>query len=110
MKDVKPIGTPLATHFKLRTNLFPSDDKENEETSKIPYASAVGNLMYAMVCTQRDIAYLMGLLSRFNVNLGKQHWQALKWILRYLNATSHYCLSFCHNEIVQQYLGCQGYK
>lgn len=51
MKDAKPVGTPLATHFKLITELCPSDDKEKEEMSKIPYASAVGSLMYAMVCT-----------------------------------------------------------
>eukprot|EP00253_Pinus_taeda_P028006 PITA_28006 len=100
MKDAKPVGTPLATHFKLSTELCPSDDKEKEEMSKIPYASAVGSLMYAMVCTRPDIAYSMGVVSRFLSNLGKQHWQAVKWILRYLKGTSHYCLCFCHDETV----------
>ena len=51
MKDAKPIGTPLAAHFKLSTELCPSDDKEKEEMSKIPYALAIVSLMYAMVCT-----------------------------------------------------------
>jgi len=51
MKDAKPVGTPLAAHFKLSIELFPSDDKEKEEMSRIPYASTVGSLMYAMVCT-----------------------------------------------------------
>ena len=41
MKDAKPVGTPLAGHFKLSTELCPSDDKEKEEMSKIPYSSAV---------------------------------------------------------------------
>jgi len=49
MKDGKPVGTPLTAHFKLNIELCPSDDKEKEEMSKIPYASVV--LMYAMVCT-----------------------------------------------------------
>ncbi len=65
MKDAKPIGTPLAAHFKLSTKLCPSNDKEKEEMSRIPYASAVGSLMYAMVCTQPDIAYSVGVVSRF---------------------------------------------
>lgn len=133
MKDAKPIGTPLAAHFKLSTELCPSDDKEKEEMSRIPYASTVGNLMYAMVCTQPDIAYSVGVVSKFLTNPRKQHWQPVKWILRYLKGTSHYCLCFGHDDLqmriwletwipesplqdicihlqVQQYLGCQGYK
>ena len=51
MKDAKLVGTPLASHFKLSTKLCSSDDKEKEEMRKIPYASSVGSLMYAMVCT-----------------------------------------------------------
>ena len=51
MKDAKPVGTPLAAHFKLSIELCPSDDKEKEKMSKIPYASTIGSLMYAMVCT-----------------------------------------------------------
>jgi hypothetical protein len=50
MKDSKSLGTPLATHFKLRAIFFPCDDKEEEEMSKIPYASTISSPMYAMVC------------------------------------------------------------
>ena len=42
----------------------------------------------------------MGVVSRFLANPGKQHWQAVKWILRYLKGTSHYCLCFGHDETV----------
>ena len=68
--------------------------------SKIPYASVVGSLMYAMVCTCLDIAHSLGVVSRFLANPGKQHWRAVKWVLRYLKGTSHYCLCFGHNETV----------
>jgi len=100
MKDAKPVVTPLAAHFKLSTELCPSNDKEKEEMSKIPYASAIGSLMYAMVFTRPDIAHSVGVVSRFLANLDKQYWQAIKWILRYLKGTSHYCLCFGHDEIV----------
>ena len=60
--------------------------------SKVPYASAIGSLMYAMVCTRPDIARAVGVVSRFMSRFmsrpGKQHWEAVKWILRYLKGSS----------------------
>ena len=66
--------------------------------SKIPYALVIGSLIYAMVCTHPDIAYSVGLVSRFLPNRGKQHWKAVKWTLRYLNGSSLYCLCFGDND------------
>ena len=87
MKDAKPVSTPLANHFKLSKSSYPSSKKEIEEMEAIPYSSAVGSLMYAMVCTRPDIAHAVGVVSRFLSNLGKEHWEAVKWILRYLKGT-----------------------
>jgi hypothetical protein len=56
--------------------------------------------MYAMVCTRLHISHLVGVVSRFLANLGKQHWQVVKWILRYLKGTSHYCFCFGNNDVV----------
>jgi len=100
MKDAKPIGTPLATHWKSGTKLCTSDEKEKEEMSRIHYALVIDRLKYSMVCTQQNIAYSVGVVSRFLANLGKQHWQAVSWILRYLKGISNYCLCFGHSEIV----------
>mgnify|MGYP000662730362 CR=1 FL=1 len=61
---------------------------------KVPYASAVGRLMYAMVCTMPDIGHVVGVVSRYMSNPGREHWAALKWILRYLTSTSSMCLRF----------------
>jgi len=38
--------------------------------------------MYAMVCTRPDLAYAVGVVSRFMSNPGEAHWAAVKWILR----------------------------
>ncbi|RDY00405.1 hypothetical protein CR513_16426, partial [Mucuna pruriens] len=54
--------------------------------SKVPYASTMGSLMYAMVCTRPDIAHVVGTVSRFLSNPGREHWNVVKWILRYLHA------------------------
>ena len=42
---------------------------------KVPYSSAVGSLMYAMVCMRLDIAHAIGVINRFLSNLGKEHWE-----------------------------------
>lgn len=42
----------------------------------------------------------MGVVSRFLANLGKQHWEEVKWILKYLKGTSHHCLCFGDKNIV----------
>ena len=45
-----------------------------------------------MVCTKPDIAHAVGVVSRFMSRLRKQHWEAVKWILRYLRGSSNTCL------------------
>ena len=62
--------------------------------SKIPYASVVGSLIYAMVCMRPDIAHVVGIVSRYMSHPGLEHWNAIKWILRYLRGTSSKCLHF----------------
>ena len=51
MKHAKPVGTPLGGHFKLSKKSCPSSMKEKENMASVPYSSAIGSLMYAMVCT-----------------------------------------------------------
>lgn len=54
-----------------------------------PYASLVGSLMYAQVCTRLDIAFPISVLGRFQSNLGQAHWVAGKKVLRYLQRTKN---------------------
>ncbi|RDX74745.1 hypothetical protein CR513_45467, partial [Mucuna pruriens] len=72
----------------------PSNEAEKTNMSIVPYASAVGSLMYAMVCTRPDIAHVVGIVSRFLSNPSKEYWNAVKWILRYLRSTSDLRLCF----------------
>ena len=65
-----------------------------DHMSKVPYASAIGSLMYAMVCTRPDIAHVVGVVSRFMSRPGKQHWEVVKWILRYLKGSLDTSLCF----------------
>lgn len=41
--------------------------------SIVPYASAMGNIMYTMVCTSPNILQAVRVVSRYMANLGKPH-------------------------------------
>ena len=81
---------------------------------KIPYAYAIGSLMYAQVCTRLDIAYIVGVLGRYLSSLGMDHWKAIKRIMGYLKKMKDYMLTYrrsYHLEIIgysnSDFVGCQ---
>lgn len=94
MENAKPVSTPLGVHFRLSKEQSPKTEEERTQMAKVPYASAIGSLMYAMVCTRPDIAQAVGAVSRYMNNPGKTHWEAVKWILRYLRGTTDKALCF----------------
>jgi hypothetical protein len=62
--------------------------------SRVPYASAFGILMYAMVYTRPDIAHAVGVLSKYMSKPGKDHWTTIKRVFRYLRGTASYELCY----------------
>ncbi|KAF2317627.1 hypothetical protein GH714_025846 [Hevea brasiliensis] len=83
MNNAKPVTVPFTAHFKLSTNISPKIDEEMEHMSSVPYSSVVGSIMYAMVCTRPDISHAISVVNRYMACPGKEHWQAVKWILRF---------------------------
>ena len=84
MQNCAPGDTPVAKGDKLSLLQCPKTDLEVKEMQDIPYASAVGSIMYAQVCTRPDITYIVGMLGRYLSNPGMDHWKAVKRVLRYL--------------------------
>ena len=80
MQDCKPIDTPIAKGYGLSQRLCPKTQMEKEQMRKVPYASAVGRLMFAMMCTRPDIYFAVGMVSRYQSNPGLTHWKVLKRI------------------------------
>lgn len=98
MAEAKPVVGPMAQHFKLSINQCPETEHELSYMNKVPYASAVGSLMYLMVCTRPDLAYAVSLVSRFMANPVKEHWEAVKWLFRYLKGTLSVGLMFLRSS------------
>ncbi|MCO5570927.1 hypothetical protein L7F22_024657 [Adiantum nelumboides] len=99
MERGKSTSTPLAPYVKLSKVDCPKSDTEKAEMAKVPYASACGSLMYAMFATRPDIAFAVGVVSRFMSNAGKKHWEAVKGVLRYLNGTKDMCICFGKGDL-----------
>ncbi|RDX71772.1 hypothetical protein CR513_48830, partial [Mucuna pruriens] len=70
MKNAKAVRISLATHFKLCSRHNPSNEAEKNNISKVPYASTMGSLMYAMIRIRPNIAHVVGIVSRFLSNQG----------------------------------------
>ena len=73
MNKVKPINIPLASHFKLSSGLSPKNDEEKKYMSHIPYANVVGSIMYVTISTRSGISHVVGVVSRYMANPGKNH-------------------------------------
>ena len=73
MENAKAVSTPLPSHFKLTKEMCPKTQEEEDKMSKVPYASAIRNLMYAMVCTRPNIAHVVGVISKYMSHQGIEH-------------------------------------
>ena len=65
---------------------------------EIPYASVVGSLMYAQTCTKPDISFAVGMLGRYQSNPRMDHWKAAKKVMRYLQGTKDFMLTFKRSD------------
>ena len=67
--------------------------------SGIPFASTIGSLMYAMLCTRPNICYTVGIVSRYQSNPGEEHWIAVKHIVKYIRRTRDYMLVYSSGSL-----------
>ena len=87
MEESKKGFLPMRHGVSLSKEMCPSTPQERDRMSRIPYASAIGSIMYAMICTRPDVSYALSMTSRYQVDPGEQHWIAVKNILKYLRRT-----------------------
>jgi len=99
MASCKAISTPYDRNLRLSSAMCPQSDAEKLDMQRVPYAQAVGSLMYAMVCTRPDLAYPLSVVSRFMSNPGREHWKAVKRIFRYLKGTQEIGLMYGADQV-----------
>ncbi|XP_062075229.1 secreted RxLR effector protein 161-like [Humulus lupulus] len=105
MIEAKDVAVPLGGHFDLSSYQSPITKDEARFMEKIPFAEAIGSVMYAMISIRPYIAYAMSVLSQFMEKPSKDHWKGLEWLLRYLKETSQYGLVFRKTRMKAQLEG-----
>ena len=65
MLDSKRGLLPFRYGIHLSREMSPKTHEDMVEMAKVPYASAIGSLMCAMLCTRPDITYTVSMTSRF---------------------------------------------
>ena len=64
---------PIVKGDRFNLHQCPKNELEREQMKNIPYASIVGSLMYAQLCTRPDIALMVGMFGRYQSNPGIEH-------------------------------------
>eukprot|EP00253_Pinus_taeda_P020868 PITA_20868 len=108
--DMKDIGAAnYILGMEIKRERCPKTQEEEEDMSRVPYTSAIGSLMYAMVCTRLDIAHAVGVLSRFMSKPRKKHWITVKRVFRYWCGTRDYGLCYQGRSRLDKVLDIRGF-
>ncbi|KAJ9541345.1 hypothetical protein OSB04_027851 [Centaurea solstitialis] len=94
MDESKKGFIPMQHGIVLSKTQCPISSQDQDKMRSVPYASAIGSIMYAMLCTRPDVAYSVSVTSRYQQNPGEPHWVAVKNVLKYLRRTKDMFLVF----------------
>jgi hypothetical protein len=84
MEEEKKGFLTMSHGIHLSKTQCPSTTDERERMSRILYASTIGSIMYAMICTHPNISYSHSVTSRYQSDQGEGHWTAVKNVFKYL--------------------------
>ena len=68
-----PSPSPIVKAYRFSLDQCLKNDLKREHMRDIPHASIVESCMYVQVCTRLDIAYAVGVLGKYQSNLGVDH-------------------------------------
>ena len=93
---------PVFQGVKLSQAQCPTNAEDREKMKDVPYASAIGSIMYEMLCTRPDMCLAISLAGRYQSNPGVGHWTTVKNILKYLKRTKDMFLVYGGDKKVRR--------
>jgi Reverse transcriptase (RNA-dependent DNA polymerase) len=106
MQDSKRDFLYMSHDISLSESQCPKTREQRKKMRTIPYASAVGSIMYVKSCTCPDVCYALSMTSKYQKDPGEDHWTAVKNILKYLRRTKDLILIYGDEE----HLAVTGYR
>jgi hypothetical protein len=106
---LKPLSAPMDPSIQLTSDQSPTTMAEHAIMRNKPYHEAVGALNWAALTLQPDIAFAVTTIARFASNPSIPHWEAVKWIFRYLNGTHDLWLTYGEtSQVLEGYADTDG--
>ena len=84
LEDAKLMLTPIDSNTCLTKENCPTSVEDKQEMRRVFYRELIGTLNWVAVGTRPDIAFVVSQLAQFLENPGRVHWEAAKWVVRYL--------------------------
>ncbi|GJS72916.1 retrotransposon protein, putative, ty1-copia subclass [Tanacetum coccineum] len=106
MDNSKRGSIPMQVDLHLNKSQCATTSAKMKRMQNVPYASAVGSIMYDVRCTRPDVAFAQNITSRFQQNPGEAHWTAVKNILKYLRNTKDTFLVYGGNPEAELQVKC----
>jgi hypothetical protein len=101
MHACNPTPAPIVKGDKYGSFQSPGNQYEIDQMKSVQYASAIGSLMYAQVCTRTDLAFMTGMLGRYQKNPGISYCNEIKKALRYIKGTKSLILTYERSDSLE---------
>ena len=89
-----PVATPMVTDATFSTSDSPLTPMQVARMRGIPYAEAIGSVLWPVIVSRPDAAFAVSTLSQFIQNPGPAHWEALKHVIIFLGSSKDLWLTF----------------
>ena len=101
MHACKPSPAPIVKGDRFGKFQCPRNQYKIDQMKVVPYASAVESLQYGQVCIRSDLAFVTGILGRYQSNPGQAHWIMVKKALRYVQGTKALMLTYRKSDSLE---------
>ena len=94
MPQAKPVSTPMEPGVQFSVDQCPLSANQVARMRGVPYIQAIGSVLWPVVISWPDAAYMVGVMLQFMQNPGPALWEGLKQIINYLGSMKDLWLTF----------------
>ena len=93
-EDIPLSAIPMRPNVKLSVDQSPQTESEERAMATVPFRTAIGMLIFLMICTRPELAFSVSNVARFMKSPGIYHWEAVQVICGYLRNTMELGLTY----------------
>ena len=68
MQEAKRVFVPMSHGITISKEDCPKSSDDKDRINRVSYTSAIGSIMYAMICSRPDVSYSLRMTSRYQSN------------------------------------------